>query len=112
MTDILYYWKIGRFMFNAKDSCINIHAKCSDYLSYYYGNSINYSLVNINLIRKLYLYFPIYLDCMDKINWDSYLEMLKLDKKRCYFYYNILLFCGDNSTELKKLINNNLYERI
>lgn len=99
-------------MFNKRNSCLNIHLKCSDFLSYYFGNSVNYSLVNINLMRKLYIYFPIYLNCMNKINWESYLEMLRLEKKECYFYYNILLFCGDDSEELRNLINSKVFQRI
>lgn len=109
---ISFYWRVGRIIFNAKNSCSNIHLKCSDYLSYYYGDSISYSLDKINLMRKLYLYFPIYLNCMNKINWNSYLEMLKLKKDECYFYYSILLFCGDNSEELKNLIDSKIYQRI
>lgn len=38
--------------------------------------------------------------------------MLKLGKKECYFYYNLLLFCGDDYDGLKNLIDNNIYERI
>ncbi len=71
-----------------------------------------FSLHHIIMMRKLYLYFPMYLDSMSKINWNSYLELLMLKKKECYFYYNLLLFCGDDSLELKKLIHSNLYCRI
>lgn len=110
--DISFYWRVGKILFDGKDSCRNIHIKCSDYLSYYYGDSINYSLNNINLMSKLYLYFPIYLNCMNKIRWRSYLEMLKLGRYECYFYYNLLLFCGDDYDELKNLIDNRIYDRI
>lgn len=111
-SNILFYWKIGRFIYNNKDACQNSSSKCSNYLSYYFGDSYKYSLDKINLMKRLYLYFPMYLDCMNNINWNSYLELLKLSKKECYFYYNISLFCGDDYDELKNLIQSNVYSRI
>ena len=38
--------------------------------------------------------------------------MLKLGRYECYFYYNLLLFCGDDYDELKNLIDNRIYDRI
>ena len=110
--DIFSYWKIGQFVQNKKDVCRNIHLSCSSFLSYYYGNSFFFSLYYIRMMEKLYFYFPIFLDCMRKIHWNSYLQLLSLCKKECYFYYQILLFCGDDSFELEKLIQSKLYFRI
>ena len=85
---------------------------CSRFLSYYYGNSHQYSLFHIQMMKKFYSYFPIYLNQMNGIHWDSYLELLKLNPTECYFYYHILLFCGDDLMELKNLIQSNLFIRI
>ncbi len=110
--NVLSLWNIGKFIRDNYYSCMNVHISCSKYLSYYYGNSYFYSLFYIRMMEKLYLYFPIYLDQMSLIKWDSYLELLKLNRKECYFYYHILLFCGDDLNELKKMIYSNLYLRI
>lgn len=110
--NILSFWKVGKFVEEKMDSCFNPHEKCSNFLSYYYGNSNRYSLNHILMMKKLYSYFPIYINCMDEVCWDSYLELLKLNPEECYFYYRILLFCGDNSLELKRMIQSNLYFRI
>ena len=110
--DILSLWKIGKFLKDKEKSCFNVHKICSDYFSYYYGNSYQFSLVHIQMMEKLYYYFPIYCEKMKNIHWNSYLELLKLSKRECYFYYYILLFCGDDYFELKQLICNDLYSRI
>ena len=64
------------------------------------------------MMRRFYLYFPIFLDVMKKIHWKSYLELIQLNRLECYFYYSISLFCGDDYLELKKLIDSKLYSRI
>ena len=110
--DVFSFWKIGKFIQGKKYSCFNIHITCSNYLSYYYGNSHRFSLFHIQMMEKLYSYFPIFSERMREIRWDSYLELLSLKPKECYFYYHILLFCGDDFDELKQLIRTNLYSRI
>ena len=112
IIDVYSLWNIGRFMIEKKDNCVNVHNLCSNFLSYYYGNSHTYSLFHIQMMEKFYSYFPIFLDSMKKICWKSYLELLKLNPKECYFYYGILLFCGDNYQEIKNLIDSCLYSRI
>ena len=99
-------------MINKKKSCLNIHSTCSNFLSYYYGNSNSFSLFHIQMMEKFYKYFPIYIDSMSHINWNSYLELLQLGREECYFYYSILVFCGDDLLEMRKLINSNIYSRI
>ena len=91
---------------------MNTHQLCSKFLSYYYGDSSYYSLFQIQSMKKLYIYFPIFLDCMNLIGWNSYLELLKLSIQECYFYYSLLLFCGDDLLGLRQLIKSNLYIRI
>ena len=110
--DIFSIWKVGRFLSEKTFSCENIHRSCSNFLSYYYGNSSRFSLIHIVMMRRLYLYFPIFIPCMCQIQWNSYLELLKLNREECYFYYKILLFCGDDIQELKQLIYSNYYLRI
>ena len=60
-------------------------------------------------MRKLFLYFPIYSHDLEKIGWDYYLELLKLDKDISYFYYRICLFCELDFISFKCMINNNIY---
>lgn len=98
--------------YSSENKHSNGHFSCSSFLSYYFGNSFMFSLHHIIMMQRLYLYFPIYLESMNRINWASYLELLMLKRKECYFYYNLLLFCGDNSVELKNLIKSDLYCRI
>ena len=112
LTNIFSLWSIGKFMNEKEASCFNIQQLCSNYLSYYYGNSFYYSLFHIQMMRKLYQYFPIYMDVMNQIHWNSYLILLGLPSKECYFYYSLLLFCGDNISELNCLIQSGLYFRI
>ncbi|MBR3211369.1 MAG: hypothetical protein IKF71_05495 [Bacilli bacterium] len=111
-VSIFSLWLIGRFLKEKESSCGNIHQVCSNYLSYYYGNSFCYSLSQIRKMKQFYLYFPIFIECMNQIRWSSYLELLKLPSKECYFYYSLLLFCGDDLLELKRLIYSDLYMRI
>lgn len=111
-TNIFSLWSIGKFLKEKENSCFNIHQLCSNYLSYYYGNSAFFSLFHIQMMKRLYLFFPIYIDSMNKIQWKSYLILLSLPIKECHFYYSLLLFCGDNLYELNRLIQSNLYLRI
>lgn len=93
--------------------CENIISKCSRYLSYYFGNSTMFSCDNVIFMRKFYRYFPIFLERMYSLDWNSYLELLKLkNKKACYFYFNLALFCNYNLDELKLAIKNEMYYRI
>ena len=112
IIDVFSLWNVGRFMIEKRDNTYNVHSICSNFLSYYYGNSHTYSLFHIQMMERLYSYFPIFLDSMRKICWNSYIELLKLNKSECYFYYGILLFCGDNHKDIKDLIESNLYSRI
>ena len=112
IINISSLWNIGRFMDKKGCTCSNIHQVCSNFLSYYYGNSSYFSLFHIQMMKKLYDYFPIFLDKMNLIEWSSYIEILKLSQKECYFYYKLLLFCGDDLVELKKLIQSNLFLRV
>ena len=112
LIQIYYFWKIGKFLFDKKSKCLNIVEKTSCFLSYYYGDSNIFSLENINMMKKFYLYFPIYNKYIEKIDWLHYIKILKLSKKECYFYYKLVLFCNCDISELEILINNNVFLRI
>jgi len=61
--DIIYkinfFWLIGKFVYDKRNYSDNIIEKCSNYLSYYFGDSYSFSYDNILFMRKFYLYFPI-----------------------------------------------------
>lgn len=64
-------------------------------------------------MRKFYLYFPIYLDRMVELSWDSYVELMKLNNKKiCYFYYNLAIFCKFEKEEIRNAIDSQIYYRI
>jgi len=112
-SQLKLFWKIGKFTFEKRVYCENIINKCSCYLGYYFGNSRVFSYENILFMRKFYLYFPIYTGKMDSLEWGSYLELMKLrNKKLCYFYYNVAMFCNFQQKELKMLIDSDIYQRI
>lgn len=112
IIQIEYFWKIGKFLFDKNNMCLNITEKISGFLSYYYGNSSTFSIENINLMKKFYLYFPIYSKYIERINWDCYRRLLILSKKECYFYYKIVLFCNSDKSDLESMIENSIFLRI
>lgn len=64
-------------------------------------------------MRKFYLYFPIFLDKMQELEWKVYVELMKINNKNiCYFYYNLLMFSNCEYNDLKNLISSNIYYRI
>ncbi len=110
---LFFFWKIGKFTVEKRFFCENIVSKCSSYLAYYYGNSTMFSYNSVLSMKKFYLYFPVFLDVMNKLEWESYLELIKFnDKSICYFYYNLSLFCNFNYGNLKHAIDNKVYFRI
>lgn len=109
---ILFLWKIGRFINFYDKKTDNIVMMVSNYLSYYYGNSYKFSLSNVNLMKKLYMYFPIYTTFIEKLDWNLLKKILILNKKECYFYFRIVLLCHSKPYELERLINTNIYFRI
>ena len=109
---ISFFWRLGEFLCKRNYRYEDICRQCSKYLSYYYGNSYRYSLSNIHRIRKFYSYFPIYFESMSSISWDSYLLLLDLCPRECYFYFHILCFCGDDFAELKRIVQSDIYNRI
>lgn len=88
-------------------------AKCSTYLSYYYGNSYLYTTENIKYMKKLYLSFPIYNEKMEIFSWEQYKLLLKLkNSKEKYFYFYISLLFNSDYKETENFITNDYYYRI
>ena len=81
-------------------------------MSYYYGDSNIFSLENVYIMKKFYLYFPVYNEFIEKIDWEYYKLLLRLEKDECYFYYRIVIFCNSDISELYNMINNNIFFRI
>lgn len=110
---LILFWKIGKSAFEEQERVDNVTDKYSNYFQYKYGMSECFSRENINLMRKLYLCFPIFTDNLLKLEWGHYLELLKIsDKKRRMFYYQLALFFNWSIFELVYSINNYFYERI
>jgi len=64
-------------------------------------------------MRKFYLYFPIFIEKMNDLDWESYLLLMKIKNKNiCYFYYNLSMFCNFNSLQLKNIIDSDIFFRI
>ena len=111
--NINFYWIVGKFINSNKNKCLNIIEKVSDYLSYYYGDSYNYSYQNIIYMKKMYLYFPIYDKRFEKLSWKYYIELFKLNNKEIlYFYFKISLFCNLDFFDFKNMITSQIYFRI
>ena len=107
---IYFLWLIGKFVYNKNDCCENIIKKCSDFLSYYFGDSYSFSYDNILFMRKFYLYFPIYLEKYENIPWNYYVALLKINNEEITkLYLNICLFCNFDYNSLKRMIDGNLY---
>ncbi len=91
----------------------NATSKYSCYFQYKYGMTECFSRENINLMKRLYLCFPIFNDRLLELDWEHYLELLNIsDNRKRMFYYKIALFCHSSIYELKFSINNYFYERI
>lgn len=112
--DIIYkinfFWLIGKFVYDKRNYSDNIIEKCSNYLSYYFGDSYSFSYNNILHMRKFYLFFPVYLNKFENISWDYYVDLLKLNNQDiAKFYLKICLFCDMDYSNFKKMINDNIY---
>ncbi len=110
---ISLFWKIGKIVCEEKESCENIIQKYSDYCSYYFGNSIQFTRENIHLMKRFYMNFPIYHSKLNEFSWEQYQLLLSIqDKKERAFYYSLLILFQSNYQELVELLENHYYERI
>ncbi len=75
--------------------------------------SETFSRENVNYMKRFYQCFPIYIDELNKLDWEHYVELLKINNsKERYFYLRIAMFCKSSVKELKEIINKNIYNLI
>lgn len=110
---LVLFWKIGKIVFEQQNVVENATDKYSVYFQYRYGMTECFSRKNINLMKRLYVYFPILTEQLLSLNWEYYLELLKFNScSKRMFYYQIALFSGCSIQELRYLIDHSFYERI
>ena len=63
-------------------------------------------------MKKFYLYFPILNNNLVKLDWNYYRKLLNLDRKECYFYYRIIIFCNSNLNDALEMIDSDIFYRI
>ena len=72
-----------------------------------------FSTENVHYMKKFYQCFPIYLPELNKLKWEHYLELLKIDDtKERYFYLRVAMFCKSSVLEIRDFINNDIYKTI
>ena len=107
---LLFFWSICKFSYEKNKYFDNVLEKLSVYFSYYYGASSIFSLENIRLMRRFYCFFPMYIDSMNKLNWEHYKILVNIfDKNERMFYYQLAIFCKCNDYELNELVKNSYY---
>lgn len=111
MRNKLYlFWKVGKILINKNNSCENIVNRYSKLLSYYFGMSDTFSIVNVNYMKKFYKSFPIYYKKLDELEFEHYKLLVNIsDLKERYFYFRIALFCQSSVDELRQIIMSNTY---
>ena len=87
--------------------------RLSNYYSYKYGNSNLFGIDNIVSMKCLYKCFPIYIDRMNELDWNSYKLLVRVNNKdERMFYYYVALFFKYSYCDIYELINNDYYKRI
>ena len=110
---VLLFWNIGKSVYEKGDTCCNIVKKYSDYCSYYFGNSIQFTRENIHLMKRFYMNFPIYHSSMNDFSWEQYRLLLSIeDKKERQFYYYLSHFLQSDYHYLLQFVDNQYYSRI
>ena len=110
---LFIFWNIGKRVWENRDSYLNPIKKYSEFYSYYYGNSYMFTREDIRLMRRFYLDFPIFYKSMNKISWEQYKEILRLDnKKERFFYYYLSIFFNCDINDTKEFISNDYFIRI
>jgi hypothetical protein len=110
---VFLFWNIGKSVYEKENSYFNVIEKYSNYCSYYFGNSIQFTRENIHLMKRFYMNFPIYHSKLNEFSWEQYQLLLSIqDKKERAFYYSLLILFQSNYQELVELLENHYYERI
>ncbi|MBQ9018918.1 MAG: hypothetical protein IJ097_01230 [Bacilli bacterium] len=111
MYNLLLFWNIGKKVYEDKSS--NAIEKYSNHYSYYYGNSYLFNRENIRLMKVFYICFPIFYKRLNKISWEQYKLLFKINNRReRLFYFYISLFFNSNFEETNDFITNDYYIRI
>ena len=110
---LLLFWKVGRNVTLRQKSLENAISKYSDLCAYHFGMSKTFSRENVHYMKRFYECFPIYISELNKLNWEHYLELLKISNlNERYFYLRVAIFCKSSVLELRDVINNNVYNTI
>ena len=113
VNKVFLFWNIGKNLYEREDSCSNIVQKYSEYCSYYYGNSIQFTRENIHLMKRFYMNYPIYHSRLNDFSWEQYQLLLSItNKKERQFYYYLSLFFHSSFEEMLLFLSNQYYERI
>ena len=107
------YWNIGKNVYLEQNTCNNIVERYSNYYTYLFGNSFQFTRENIHLMKRFYMNFPIYTSNLEKLSWRQYQLLLKItDKKERLFYYYLCCFFNSSYEESLDFISNKYYVRI
>ena len=110
---VFLFWHIGKSVYEKSNSCNNIVEKYSNYCSYYFGNSIQFTRENIHLMKRFYMNFPIFHSTLGNFSWEQYELLLSIsDRKERSFYYTLLNLFQSDYEETLELLNNRYYFRI
>ena len=110
---VFLFWNIGKSVYENQYACGNIVQKYSDYCSYYFGNSIQFTRENIHLMKRFYMNYPIYHSTLNQFSWEQFELLLSIsDKKERSFYYTLSVLFQSDYDELLEFINNQYYMRI
>ncbi len=110
---VFFFWNIGKSVYERKDSCNNIIEKYSDYCSYYFGNSIQFTRENIHLMKRFYMNFPIFHSKLNNFSWEQYQLLLSIpNREERSFYYTLIVLFQSNYEEMLEMLNNQYYFRI
>ena len=71
------FWNIGKNVFEHQNFLDNATNKYSNYFQYKFGMTECFSRENVNLMRKLYLCFPIFNDNLLKLDavWNPRVDL-------------------------------------
>lgn len=109
--NLFMFWKIGRSVFSRRNFCLNSAFKYSTWCSYYFGNSKLFSIINVRFMEKFYYCFPNFIEEMNKLSWEHYVELLKIcEVSKLYFYFHVAIFCRISVCDLHNIISNNYYD--
>ncbi len=113
VNKVFLFWNIGKNLYERENSCSNIVQKYSEYCSYYYGNSIQFTRENMHFMKRFYMNYPIYHSKFNDLSWEHIQLFLQIpDRQERNFYFYISLFINCNYTETIDLIQNHYYIRI